>query len=334
MTNPILVQGYRGEMIESFFRGAFTVCTPQGTAVLCEGDCQRLIYPRSSLKPLQALGLHLCGAYDFYNLSPQHMALACSSHNGEPEHLHLIEQWLHRLGLTASDLECSPHYPLGTGAAKNLKENQIHPTSLHNTCSGKHAGFLTIARFLNHPIKGYTHKDHPTQQFINRTISEICAHDVSKSPQGIDGCQAPVVSMSLQTLATAMAKLTQPDELPPPFAKAASIVVSSFDAHPFLVGGTDRFCTDVARETKGHVLVKMGADGVFSAFIPREKIGIALKIDDGHMRAAEVAMIMVLERLFATIPPALLKYKEQPILNWGKKTVGKYAQALYSCDQK
>ena len=328
--NPILVQGIRGEMVESLFRGAFAVCTPQGQVVFSEGNCNRLIYPRSSLKLLQALALHISGAYKAYSLSLKHLAVACSSHNGEKEHLQLIEAWLQELGLTPCHLECGPHYPLGKEASKLLKNQQITPTSLHNTCSGKHTGFLTINRFLGHDVLNYTHKDHPTQKFINDVISQICEYDVSASPQGIDGCQAPVLSMSLTTLATAMAKLSDPMGLSAPFNQAATCVVESIQTHPFLVAGSDRFCTDIAHHTKGEIVVKMGADGVFSALLPAKKLGIALKIDDGHMRAAEVALMMILDRLYDPLPAALLKYKEQPILNWNKKTVGKYTQALYT----
>ena len=109
MTNPVLVELTRGEIVESVHRGAVAIVDGDGTTVLALGNVQEVVYPRSSLKPIQAIPLIESGAADAFGLSGQHIALACASHSGEPMHTTRVAAWLNHIGLSERDLACGPH---------------------------------------------------------------------------------------------------------------------------------------------------------------------------------------------------------------------------------
>ena len=163
--------------------------------------------------------------------------------------------------------------------------------------------------------------------------AQVLGLQVDETPKGIDGCRIPMMGMPMINLAYGMAKLADPygkhDPLDEPLQMACERVVKSMQAYPFYVGGTKRFCTEVIEKTQGQVIAKMGADGVFSAIVPQKKWGIALKIDDGHLQGAEMAMIHLLRRL------KLLKHEDlfegwlkQPLYNWAKEEVGHFYSAF------
>ena len=112
--------------------------------------------------------------------------------------------WLERIGCTADDLECGAHLPYHQGAAEVLLRSGAAPTTLHNNCSGKHAGFLTVARHLGHPTAGYIRYDHPVQQQILGILETLTGLDLSDAPRGIDGCGIPVLGIPLGNLALAI----------------------------------------------------------------------------------------------------------------------------------
>src|SRR5580704_10954170 len=142
MANPVVVEATRGKRIESAHRGAGAVVDADGRVVMAFGDAERAVYPRSAVKALQALPLIESGAADRLGLSNQEIALACASHSGSEDHVATARAMLAKAGRDASVLECGAHWPLGEGAARALARSGGTPNALHNTCSGKHAGFI------------------------------------------------------------------------------------------------------------------------------------------------------------------------------------------------
>ena len=292
--NPILVEVSRGDMVESYHRGAAAVVGADGKIVAAWGDVERPVYARSAIKPLQALVMIETGAADRFKLGDEEIALACASHSGESAHIECVTRWLTRIGLTPDDLECDPHPPLNEQAAANLLRTGTVISRLHNNCSGKHAGFLTTALHLGEPTGGYLNADHRVQRYWQQVLSEMARADLTQAPAGVDGCGIPVRGLSLRATATAMAQLADPSGLTATRAAAARVVVSAMINAPFMVAGTARFCTDVIRDAPVPLLVKTGAEGVFTAALPAKGIGIALKIDDGAARAAAAALGAIL----------------------------------------
>jgi L-asparaginase II len=322
-TNPILVQATRGDMAENVYRGCYAIVDAEGNTIHAVGNIGSKIYPRSSLKSIQALAVVESGAAKEYRLTAEELALACASHNGEERHVTGVRQWLAKLGLSEAALECGVHNPMGREASAQLARLREKPTAAHNACSGKHAGFLTLTQYLKYPTAHYVNLNHPTQVYINRIIADVCEVDVETAPKGIDGCQVPLIGMPVWSLALGMAKLARPRQLKASLKRAAESIVAAMQTHPYLIGGAGRFCTDVIHHTEGKVLVKMGADGVFSGIIPAKGWGIALKIDDGHLKAAEVAMLTLLEQLgVLTVSDKLVNYLRPNIKTWNKDVVG------------
>lgn len=329
VNNPILVEVKRGDLIENRHRGSYAVVDSDGDLIAAAGNYQQLIFARSALKPLNAISIITCGAAQNYQVSNAELALACASHNGEPVHVDIVAQWLQRLDLSVTDLECGVHAPMGREAQQQLRVRGEKPTALHNACSGKHAGFMTVAKALGVPVLGYAALGSPTQNYVMQTSASVLGIDWDTSPKGIDGCCIPMMGMSLLKLAKGMARLAHPQDLSSELQTACHRVTQSIQEHPHLLAGTGRFCTDVIEKTEGEVLVKMGADGVFTAWLPGRKWGIALRIDDGHLKAAEVALADLLKRLKVLRRDTLLDdWIHQPIKTWTKVEVGQFRSGV------
>ena len=328
--NPVLVEVTRGEMVESRHRGSVAVVGANGQTIAGIGDVTRLIYPRSALKPLQALHLIESGAAAAYQLGEREIALACASHNAEAQHVATVIRWLKRLGLDESALECGAHPPRRSFDREALLRQGKTPGPAHNNCSGKHCGFLTAALHEEHPPQAYITREHPVQQAVMSLIGELAGSSFQEVPKGIDGCGIPVAGIRLDRLATAFGRFATGDGLSGARASAAQQVYKAMVNQPFMVAGTNRWCTNAIEAGRGAFIVKTGAEGVYCGAVPEAGIGIALKIDDGAHRASECAMgavlskIPCLETLFADSPPELIR---AAVKNVAGKTVGEIRPA-------
>ncbi len=296
MANPILVEITRGALVESVHRGSIAIADAKGVLVFALGDVETPVYPRSSLKPVQALPLLESGAADAFGLGDEEIALACASHSGEPMHTNRVAVWLERIGCSASDLACGPHPVRYEPVWEAMVRRGEAPTRIHNNCSGKHTGFLSVARHWDVATAGYETHDHPVQRAVAKALGELSGIG-GELPWGVDGCTAPNFALPLAGFARALAKLAAPASLPEPRAKAAARIVRAMMAHPELVAGTGRACTTLMRGAGGKAAVKTGAEGFFAAMLPGPGFGIALKIDDGAGRAAETTMAALLDKL-------------------------------------
>jgi L-asparaginase II len=306
--NPVAVLVWRGERIESRHRVAFAAADSSGALVHGQGDLSEAVFPRSAVKPLQALAMLESGAADRFALTPAEIALACASHSGEPRQVSAVEAWLGKLGLGADALECGAHPPSYGPAAEQLARRGEPPSPLHNNCSGKHAGMLTLACHLDVPTAGYALPGHPVQQRIAAILAEMAGAGPLPSP-AIDGCSVPTFPLTLPQLATAMARLADPAALRPELAAACRRVQSAMREHPYMVGGSGRACTAIMTALP-KVLVKTGAEGVYAAALPARELGIALKVEDGAGRAAPVALLALLDALGAIDEPARTALEE------------------------
>jgi L-asparaginase II len=284
---PLTVEVTRGDIVESRHRVAVAAIDAAGAVVFEAGDVEALTYPRSAIKPLQALVLIESGAADAYGLGAAEIALATASHSGEARHVAVVRDWLARIELTEGDLECGVHTVAGVAV----------PGAAHNNCSGKHAGFLTVARHLGVSTRGYIAPDHPVQIKVMTRVADMAGATLERAPRGIDGCGIPVFGIRLVDLARAMMRFaTQP---------GSARIRAAMATEPFMVAGTGRFTTRAIEASRGAVLVKEGAEGVYAGAIPARGIGIAVKVEDGAGRAAAAAMGHTLWRLGAFDEQAL-----------------------------
>lgn len=300
---PIAVVVRRGERIESEHRVAFAVADAEGRLLENAGDVERLVYPRSAVKPLQALALVESGAADRYAITEQELALACASHSGEPEHVALVRAWLARLGLDPSALECGAHPPQHGPSAERLIAARRRPEAVHNNCSGKHAGMITVACHLGAAVAGYSRADHPVQRLIAGVLCEMTGLADLPAP-AVDGCGVPTYPLPLARLATAMARFGHATAgLPKARTAACARLGAAMTAYPRLVAGTGRLCSEIMAAAPD-IVVKGGAEGVYAAGLTKRGLGLALKVEDGAARAAQVALLALLGALGALGPKA------------------------------
>jgi L-asparaginase II len=331
--DPIMVEVTRGPMVESRHRAAFAVADTNGKVVMHAGDVERPVYPRSAIKPLQALALVETGAADAFALDDAEIALACASHNGEGRHVKTVRAWLDRIGCTTDDLECGAHLPYDEAALVALLRGGESATPAHNNCSGKHAGFLSVARHLDYPTAGYIKIEHPVQQRILGILETLAGCDLGDAPRAIDGCGIPTLGIPLGNLALAMARFADPADQPEARQAAVARIRKAVAAEPFMIAGTGRFCTRMMELTGERALVKTGAEGVYCAALPELGLGIALKVEDGAARAAEVIMAQLLVRLKVldeADTPALKNLLTPTLFNRAGREVGGLRSAAAS----
>jgi L-asparaginase II len=288
--NPILVEVIRGGVVESQHRGSMVAVNVEGEVIYSAGDMTQLIYPRSALKVLQILPLLELDGASKLNLSPQQISLACASHNGTKVHLEAVEAWLAALELNAEDLECGPAMPVHETTMLDLVRAGGVESRVHNTCSGKHVGMLSLAKLMGESTKGYSSYEHPTQQSWLKRLTALSGVNMAEMVWDRDGCGMPAPQMPMDAFARCWAQFAKPENHEEKTARAMQLVINSIAQHPEMIAGRERCCTAVIEATEGEVIVKTGAEGVFGGVIPKRGIGIALKIDDGATRASEVAL--------------------------------------------
>ncbi|MFM7654717.1 MAG: asparaginase [Paracoccaceae bacterium] len=289
-----MVELWRGGLLESTHLGHAVLVDDTGQIVQAWGDPERIIFPRSSCKMIQALPLVESGAADAYGLTPVQLALSCASHQGAALHLNAARDWLARIGLGEPDLRCGSHEPYDKAERDRLICDHEGPCQLHNNCSGKHSGFLTVTKHLKAGPE-YVEIDHPLQKAIWAATEEVTGETVAG--YGIDGCSAPNFAMSVAGLARAMAAFAKAREGGSVRERAMQRLRDAMAAHPEYVAGEGRSCTELMRAMGGRVAIKTGAEAVFIAMIPEKKLGLALKIEDGNSRASEAALVGILTRL-------------------------------------
>lgn len=299
MSYELLVEVTRNGAVESRQFGAAVVCDYKGTVVESWGDIEGLVFPRSALKPMLAIHLVESGASTHYTLSDAELSLACSSHQGEKMHQTLVNSWLSRLGLTEEHLACGAVLPEHTESAHQVLASGQHGCRIHHNCSGKHTGFLTTALHLDFTLDNYHRVDHPLQQLSLEILSDLANIDIKQYPMGIDGCGLPAPTMPLIQLAHATARFARPVDLSDERAQAIYRLHKAITNEPLYIAGHGSVVSELNEVTKGAILAKTGAEGIVTAALPEQGLGIAVKIADGSSRARSVALLAILDYLDA-----------------------------------
>jgi len=312
------IESTRGDLVESVHRCSVAVVDHAGRLLASAGDPTLVTFWRSAAKPFQAMPVVLDGAADHWKFTAAELALACASHSSEPVHLDVVDHMLRKIGCTEQDMACGPHPPLGSEVTEAIHRVASAMTPRWSNCSGKHAAMLALARHHGWPTTGYEREDHPVQVRCLDEIARWAGMPRETIRLAVDGCTAVCFGLPLQAMATAYARLGASDD------PAARRIRDAMMQHPVLVAGTGRLCTDLMAAYPGQVLTKVGADGIYSAAWPSAGVGIALKVEDGDMRAARPALLAVLRQLAdqgrITLPAddwpvAVARHAELPTLN-------------------
>lgn len=299
-----LAEVVRSGFVEGVHRGSVAVLDSAGAPVSGAGDVTSPIFPRSSNKPMQAIGMLRAG---LPLTDPADVALASASHAGEEFHVERVTALLRGAGLTEEALHCPPDLPVGEAAREAVLRAGGGPTRTLMNCSGKHTAMLLTCLAAGWPLDGYWRPEHPLQHRLTAAIEEFTGEKVAAV--GVDGCGAPVLAVSLTGLARAFLRLVSAEP-----GTVERTVADAMRAYPELVGGTQADDTRLMRGVPG-LLAKVGAEGVIAAAVPG--VGaVALKIDDGAGRARMPVLVSALRRL-GVEAPVLIEYAEVPLLGGG-----------------
>lgn len=314
MASVEMVEIWRGDFRESVHRGHAVICDASGGIVASWGDPKAVVLPRSSSKMVQAVPLVESGAADAAGLGTEQLALACASHNGAAIHTDRVARWLEGQGFTETDLRCGPQMPDDPDAFRHFTCSQESPCQLHNNCSGKHAGFLTLAKFLDAGPE-YIDPRHPVQLAVRDVWEDLTREDCPG--YAIDGCSAPNYAATLLGTARAMASFAAARAGQGARPEAQARLVQAMMAHPELVSGEGRPCTEIIRAMGGAGVVKTGAEAFYTAILPDRQLGVALKIEDGNDRASVCAIAAIMVKLGVLDPahPAARRYMTPRIPN-------------------
>ena len=293
----LLVEVVRSGYREGTHTGSVVALRPDGSEALALGGLSRPVLPRSSNKPLQAVGMLRLG---WEPDDDRQLALATASHSGEPVHLEVVSTMLGE-----APLGCPPLLPLSEAAAHALLARGERASPLTMNCSGKHAAMLQTCVVNDWPTDGYLAQDHPLQVALQAAVGELAGEPVLHV--AVDGCGAPQHALSLPGVARAFARMARAEPGTPERRTADAML-----AHPELVGGTGRDVTDLLR---AGVLAKDGAEGVYAAALP-DGSAVALKVEDGAARARMPVLVAALRTLGAD-DPVLDRHAVGPVLGGG-----------------
>jgi L-asparaginase II len=323
---PVLVEVTRGPLTECRHRGQIAVADAQGNLRGRLGEPGTPVCLRSLAKPFQALPLITTGAAAAFGFGEAELALFSGSLSGQDFHVDLVNKILDRIGLDAAALQCGAHAPLHRPTAQALAKAGEKPTALHHTCAGKHAGMLALCVHHGWPVKGYFELQHPVQQLVLKTLAEVADRRPEDIPVAEDGCGVPTFYLPVRNIALSFARLAAAA----PGSAEAQVLAATL-AHPRLIAGDGRLETVLMETLPGRLFAKTGAEGGFALALVREKLGVALKVEDGASRALGPAILQVLAELGLLTPEAaeaLKTYRQSVILNHRKQEVGEIRAAF------
>lgn len=300
---PLRVIETRGPVEEGVHRVHAAVMDAAGTLVRGHGDTALPIVPRSSMKALQALALVESGGADAAGFSDTHLALACASHSGEPDHVAGVSEMLAAVGLSEDALLCGVRPPVRRRDRDALREAGKAPGPLHHWCSGKHAGMLALAVHRGHDVADYIAPTHPVQREIAAVLGEVTGVPHTPESAGVDGCSVPTYALPLDRLAHAFARLAAGDFGSDTRNEAGRRLLAACLKHPHMIAGEGRSDTVIMTALGEKAMVKTGGDTVYTAALPGEGLGIALKVDAGSTVAATAALTHLLAELLPLSDP-------------------------------
>ncbi|MEE2773556.1 MAG: asparaginase [Pseudomonadota bacterium] len=289
-----MIEIVRGEHVESMHFGAAVIFGPNNRLIAKWGNVDVKIYPRSSIKMIQALPLIASGAFEHFGLGSEEIALACASHEGSTAHTVILSKWLSKIGAEEADLKCGEQPSQFDKVQQTSEPKYFSKKQITNNCSGKHCGFLTYRNFMKLG-EDYLAVSHPLQMKIRETLEYLSEEPTPN--YGIDGCSAPNFICSINGLAKSMAKIAVQKGIERNLGKASKEIFKSMRKNPQLVAGAGRACTELMMAARTRLIVKTGAEGVFTAACADNGIGLALKIMDGSTRASEAAVAAILVKL-------------------------------------
>ena len=252
----------RGNLTESIHEAKCLVKDSRYNILLSTENDQNFVYPRSAIKIFQAVPFVVSEAHKKFGLNKKKIAISCSSHCGESQHLTILSSWIKKIKLPIKSLKCGIHNPINIESSNNLLLGGKLPTQLHNNCAGKHLAMISGCIANKISFDDYINYNHPYQKLIRDSLEYFMNAQIHKKCIGIDGCGAPQYALTINSLADSMINLVKEKNNNNNFSDPINILLSAINKFPELIGGKNRFDSEIIKYTKGRIFCKMGAEGV------------------------------------------------------------------------
>lgn len=326
------VQAFRGDYIEDHHAVSLVVMNSAGETLFVAGNPELEVHMRSSAKAFQALALFQSGAFERFGLSLKELSLCCASHDGTADHIETARGILAKIGLDESYLNCGAHLPSDPSTRQALLSHNEKPTSIHNNCSGKHAGMLAIAKALSAPLEAYEAREHPVQELIFQAGTDLTG--IKSIPSAIDGCSVPTFILPLSVAACMYAQFADPVTAPEAHREGLSTIFEAMQAYPDMIAGPDSIDTQLMQALP-KIAVKRGAQGYYGMAIKDSQhghLGVTLKLESGSNEARDVFIVELLEYLGVLSSDVPMKWRQQEIKNHRDIVTGHYKANIQKQD--
>ncbi len=314
----------RGPAVEMAVRGHLALVDASGRLLRSLGDPAVETTLRSASKPLQAASFVESGAAAALGLGSESVAIASSSHHGEPAHVAAARALLAAAGLREEQLRCGVHPPSDPEAAAQLYRAGGTPSQIHNNCSGKHSAMLATCARRGWSLDTYLERQHPLQEEIAARVARHAGLEPEHLPYGTDGCGLPTFVMPLQAFARALASAAASD----PAVRECQAAMAE---HPFLIGGTTSYDTALLAAAGDRLTAKSGAAALFGAVARDGSWALALKLESGAptgLPQIATRALQQLDLLPGELPPALAEAADPRLHNWVGREVGSVEACL------
>lgn len=294
--DEILVEEYRGDILECVHRGHICIVGRDSEIKYSIGDSEFISYLRSSAKPIQVIPVIKNEIDKKYGLTPREVTVMAGSHRAEGFHIKALESIMDKVGIKEEELVCLPTYPLSTDAREDILKANKPKRRLYHNCSGKHIGILSQCKYFGYDVKDYWDINNPAQQEILKHISIVADYPAEKVGIGTDGCGVPVFAMPLKYLANAYMRMACPELIEDKAISEAVVKISNYmNENHEMVSNTNLLCS-VLLEDK-NIIAKGGAKGVYCFGLKQEGLGIAIKIMDGSEDEWPFIVASILEQI-------------------------------------
>lgn len=340
MEEPILLEEYRGNVLENVHRGSIAVVNPEGEIIASLGNVDKVCYYRSTAKPIQAIPTIMRGLTDYYQLTPEQVSILNASHWGRNHHLATLTGIMERTGFQEDDFIMEPFMPLWHGMHGQLTaefEPDVTdtPRKLTHDCTGKHLNLMMLQKELTGSQKDYWKPESPAQQEVLKMIAKFSGIRKEEIALGTDGCGVPVFGVPLWNIAFSYALLMHPEYLEDDIlTRAVQYDMECIHAFPEKINdfGTPTYLLNSNR----NFIAKDGARGIWCVGLKKEKLGIAIKLEDGYDTMLHALLIAnVLEQIGCTdkaMIEALRSSVRTEVVNDNGVIVGHY-ESHFSLDK-
>lgn len=296
MDQQVLVEEYRNDILENVHMGVICGINAEGDVLYSVGDENHLTFLRSAAKPFQAIPVIQYGVDDKFELTSREAALFAASQRGEDYHIEALESIIQKTGIVEEQFYCCPTYPLNEKPKADYHRKNGEQRKLYHNCSGKHSGFIALAKVLGHDIDGYWELEHPVQQLSLVAMADMANYPKEDIGIGIDGCGFPVYAMPLKHIAQAFLKLACPDLIQQTEMREAVVKITGYmNAHPEMIASHDFICSVLLADP--NIVAKGGAKGVYGFALKKERMSFALKVMDGSELVWPIIVASILEQI-------------------------------------